>query len=63
MPKRAMSTTNIAQSVSSDVYTDEMYLQWRANPSSVHASWAAYFSSGSYSPKPNLVPYAQAVER
>jgi hypothetical protein len=26
-------------------YQDNMYSQWKADPSSVHASWATYFES------------------
>ena len=30
-------------------YIDYMYSQWQKDPSSVHASWNAYFSGGSSS--------------
>jgi 2-oxoglutarate dehydrogenase E1 component len=36
-------------------YVDEMYLQWRADPTAVHKSWDAFFSKGQYVPPPDLV--------
>jgi 2-oxoglutarate dehydrogenase E1 component len=36
------------------IYAEEMYLAWQKDPSSVHASWAAYFKTGSYSAPPTL---------
>lgn len=37
-------------------YIDQMYTQWRADPTSVHASWQAYFSSenGEFQAPPGL---------
>lgn len=37
-------------------YIDFMYSQWKADPSSVHASWNAYFANGnsSFSTPPTL---------
>ena len=37
-------------------YIDHLYSQWQADPSSVHASWNAYFSGGdaSFQTPPNL---------
>jgi 2-oxoglutarate dehydrogenase E1 component len=48
-------------------YIDEMYLQWKENPLSVHVSWQVYFKnmesgdmpmSQAFTPPPNLVPQA-----
>ncbi|KAJ2891952.1 putative oxoglutarate dehydrogenase protein [Zalerion maritima] len=48
-------------------YVDEMYLQWKEDPSSVHVSWQVYFKnmekgempmSEAFTPPPNLVPSA-----
>jgi 2-oxoglutarate dehydrogenase E1 component len=43
-------------------YAEEMYKHWRQDPSSVHASWAAYFSGldkglgpNAFTPPPRLV--------
>ena len=33
---------------SSANYVEEMYEQWAYDPSSVHASWDAYFRGGAY---------------
>jgi hypothetical protein len=30
---------------SSGIYVEQMYESWRRDPSSVHASWAAYFAN------------------
>ena len=35
-------------------YIDEMYVQWQHDPSSVHASWNAYFSGANYEEPPTL---------
>ena len=37
-------------------YIDYMYSQWEADPTSVHASWNAYFSGGdaTYQTPPTL---------
>jgi 2-oxoglutarate dehydrogenase E1 component len=46
-------------------YIDEMYLQWKEDPKSVHVSWQVYFKnmesgdmpmSQAFTPPPNLVP-------
>lgn len=46
-------------------YIDEMYMQWRQDPESVHVSWQIYFKnmesgempiSQAFQPPPNLVP-------
>jgi 2-oxoglutarate dehydrogenase E1 component len=45
-------------------YAEEMYRQWRQDPSSVHASWRAYFSGldkglpsyNAFQPPPSLLP-------
>lgn len=42
-------------------YVDEMYAAWRADPSSVHKSWDAYFKTGSYSAPPTLVSDSTSV--
>jgi 2-oxoglutarate dehydrogenase E1 component len=36
-------------------YVDAMYHAWRADPSSVHTSWDAYFKTGNFSAPPTLV--------
>ncbi|XP_070509691.1 2-oxoglutarate dehydrogenase complex component E1-like isoform X2 [Chironomus tepperi] len=41
---------------SSTAYVEEMYNAWLADPSSVHASWDAYFRNNSYSAPPSLAP-------
>ena len=38
----------------STVYAEEMYRAWSADPTSVHASWDAYFRTGSYQAPPTL---------
>ena len=35
-------------------YVDEMYESWARDPTSVHASWDAYFRGISYTPPPSL---------
>ena len=35
-------------------YLEEMYESWSRDPSSVHASWDAYFRGSTYTPPPNL---------
>jgi len=46
-------------------YVDEMYMRWKKDPESVHASWQVYFNnmeggempiSQAFQPPPNLVP-------
>jgi 2-oxoglutarate dehydrogenase E1 component len=45
-------------------YIDEMYANWKADPRSVHASWDAYFKTGSYQAPPTLVAdYAAGAQR
>ncbi|KAK8129300.1 2-oxoglutarate dehydrogenase-like protein [Apiospora kogelbergensis] len=48
-------------------YIDEMYMQWKEDPTSVHVSWQVYFRnmetgdmpiSQAFTPPPNLVPGA-----
>uniref|UniRef100_A0A336L8K4 2-oxoglutarate dehydrogenase, mitochondrial n=1 Tax=Culicoides sonorensis TaxID=179676 RepID=A0A336L8K4_CULSO len=41
---------------SSSAYVEEMYNSWLKDPSSVHASWDAYFRNNSYSAPPSLAP-------
>jgi hypothetical protein len=43
MPRRMLSTSFL--SGSNSVYVDAMYDSWKADPSSVHASWNAYFAN------------------
>eukprot|EP00455_Lapot_gusevi_P045397 TRINITY_DN57_c0_g1_i3.p1 TRINITY_DN57_c0_g1~~TRINITY_DN57_c0_g1_i3.p1 ORF type:complete len:1008 (-),score=381.79 TRINITY_DN57_c0_g1_i3:135-3158(-) len=40
---------------SSSNYIDEMYVQWKHDPNSVHKSWDAYFRTGSFQAPPSLV--------
>ena len=51
-------------------YIDEMYLQWKQDPKSVHVSWQVYFKnmesgempiSQAFTPPPSLVPSTHAV--
>lgn len=35
-------------------YIDYMYSQWERDPSSVHASWNAYFEGGHFEEPPTL---------
>jgi len=51
-------------------YIDEMYLQWKQDPKSVHVSWQVYFKnmesgdmpiSQAFTPPPSIVPGTQAV--
>ncbi|KAK3898821.1 thiamine diphosphate-binding protein [Staphylotrichum tortipilum] len=51
-------------------YIDEMYLQWKQDPKSVHVSWQVYFKnmesgempiSQAFTPPPSLVPSTQVV--
>merc|ERR1719232_1288154 len=39
---------------SNSAYVDEMYEAWARDPTSVHASWDAYFRGISYTPPPSL---------
>jgi 2-oxoglutarate dehydrogenase E1 component len=50
-------------------YIDEMYLQWKEDPQSVHVSWQVYFKnmesgdmplSQAFTPPPNLIPSSTA---
>lgn len=43
LPKRAFSSSFL--SGSNSVYVDSMYECWKNDPSSVHASWNAYFTN------------------
>ena len=55
---RMMSTKDNFMSGANANYIDFMYSQWQQDPSSVHASWNAYFttteSGGSFELPPNL---------
>lgn len=51
-------------------YIDEMYLQWKEDPKSVHVSWQIYFKnmesgdmpiSQAFTPPPSLVPNSPAI--
>mmetsp|Transcript_24920 Transcript_24920/g.29983 ORF Transcript_24920/g.29983 Transcript_24920/m.29983 type:complete len:1144 (-) Transcript_24920:316-3747(-) len=46
--KASTKTQGPALSGTSSLYADAMYENWLRDPSSVHASWAAYFSTGDY---------------
>ena len=39
---------------SNSAYVDEMFDAWSRDPSSVHASWDAYFRGVAYTPPPSL---------
>jgi len=58
-PMGSMQADNFATGASA-VYIDQLHDQWKEDPSSVHASWKAYFAgveSGSekpYQAPPNL---------
>ena len=39
-------------------YVDEMYEAWARDPTSVHASWDAYFRGINYTPPPSLGMHA-----
>ena len=45
MPARGFSADNFLSGANAN-YIDYMYAQWQEDPSSVHASWNAYFSGG-----------------
>jgi len=47
---------------SSANYVEEMYEQWAYDPSSVHASWDAYFRGGAYQAPPSLGSSERANE-
>ena len=55
MPARGFSADNFLSGANAN-YIDYMYAQWQEDPSSVHASWNAYFSGGdsSFSTPPTL---------
>ena len=55
MPARGFSADNFLSGANAN-YIDYMYAQWQEDPSSVHASWNAYFSGGdaSYTTPPTL---------
>jgi len=44
-----------AFSGSNGSYMDAMYSQWKTDPTSVHASWQAYFATGTYDVPPTLL--------
>ncbi len=43
--RKPQSTTDNFVNGTSAVYVDYMYEQWKADPSTVHASWRAYFDN------------------
>ncbi|KAI6203680.1 hypothetical protein M3Y94_00584500 [Aphelenchoides besseyi] len=45
LPRTLHSRPNLFLNGSSGVYVEQMYESWRRDPSSVHASWAAYFNN------------------
>lgn len=44
-PTRKFASDNFLSGSNAN-YIDYMYSQWQSDPSSVHASWNAYFSGG-----------------
>lgn len=70
-PRRDLATPAATSPSANDIfangtntyYAEEMYRHWRQDPSSVHASWDAYFrgldkglpSSSAFKPPPSLV--------
>jgi 2-oxoglutarate dehydrogenase E1 component len=53
--QRGFSQDNFLNGANAN-YVDQMYSQWKADPSSVHASWQAYFAneSGDFQAPPTL---------
>ena len=59
-PPPPMASTNESYlSGSNSAYVDEMYDSWARDPTSVHASWDAYFRGINYTPPPALGVYLQ----
>ena len=59
-PPPPMASTNESYlSGSNSAYVDEMYDSWARDPTSVHASWDAYFRGINYTPPPALGMYLQ----
>ena len=52
--QRTISNNESFLSGSSANYIDHMHAQWQADPTSVHASWQAYFSGAAYEEPPTL---------
>src|SRR5260370_4877611 len=44
LPRLYASAATTFENGTNAYYADEMYTAWRQDPSSVHASWQAYFS-------------------
>ena len=45
LPKLYASAATTFENGTNSYYADEMYKAWRQDPSSVHASWQAYFNA------------------
>lgn len=50
----AVATHESFLSGSNSAYVDEMFESWSRDPTSVHASWDAYFRGVNYTPPPSL---------
>ena len=62
-PAAAPSPNDIFANGTNAYYADEMYRHWRQDPSSVHASWDAYFKGldkglgpNAFQPPPRFLP-------
>ena len=53
-PPAAPAASESFLSGGSGAYVEEMYESWARDPTSVHASWDAYFRGISYTPPPAL---------
>lgn len=53
-PVRMFSAKDNFMSGSNANYVDQMFSNWKANPDSVHSSWAAYFGSENFESPPTL---------
>ena len=53
-PAEASAAAESFLNASSGAYVDEMYDSWSRDPTSVHASWDAYFRGATYTSPPSL---------
>ena len=53
-PPPATAAAESFMNASSGTYLDEMYESWCRDPTSVHASWNAYFSGSTYTAPPTV---------
>ena len=53
-PPEAAAAAESFLNASSGAYVDEMYDSWSRDPTSVHASWDAYFRGATYTSPPSL---------